>query len=386
MKKYILWLMLTLTLLIAGCGAQRADVPLPKQETPVTETVPEPKPIPETPTQERPAEEVPEETAPGETAENTPAAEETSGIAVQQEPAEEIPAAEVPETPAQKVSHEQAPSVSAQNVPQKTAPDAPAQDVPADEIPGAPAEPPVSETASLTGQLPILMYHHVVPDGTECNDMTVTVSKLETDFQWLLEHSYTPILPRELVSGAPLPEKPVLITFDDGYRSNYELLFPLLKQYEMKAVISVMVYMQDLNVSSFLSWDMCREMTASGFVEIGSHAYRLHNLDERNGNFTQGGINGIRRRPEESDEDFRIRVLDDLQKSHDLLEEQLGTEVTFFAYPFGLREPDAEALIEELFPVTAVTLKGTADLADGTKNMPRFTVTVNTRLSSILKK
>ena len=359
MKKYVLWLMLLLMLTAAGCGAQSSDAPPPKQETAVTETTPAPEQPAEMLPQEDPAEETPSETVPGEITEESPA-EDLSGTPAQETPAENIPAAEVPETPA--------------------------QEEPAEEVPELPAEEPTSEALSLSGSLPILMYHHVVPNGTECNSMTVTVEKLEKDFQWLRDHGYTPILPRELVSGTPLPEKPVLITFDDGYRSNYELLFPLLQQYEMKAVISVMVYMQDLGVSSFLSWDMCREMTASGLVEIGSHAYRLHNLDERNGNFTQGGINGIRRRPEESDEDFRIRVLDDLQKSHDLLEEQLGTEVTFFAYPFGLREPDAEALIEELFPVTAVTLKGTADLADGTKNMPRFTVTVNTRLSSILKK
>ena len=359
MKKYVLWLTLLLMLTTAGCGAQSSDAPPPKQETTVTETTPAPEQSQETLPQENPAEEVPSATVSGETAEESPA-EDLSSTPAREEPAENISDAEVPETPA--------------------------QETPAEEVPELPAEEPAPEALPLSGSLPILMYHHVVPNGTECNSMTVTVEKLEKDFQWLRDHCYTPILPKELVSGAPLPEKPVLITFDDGYRSNYELLFPLLKQYEMKAVISVMVYMQDLNVSSFLSWDMCREMAASGLVEIGSHAYLLHNLDERNGSFTQGGINGIQRRPEESDEDFRIRVLDDLQKSHDLLEEQLGTDVTFFAYPFGLREPDAEALIEELFPVTVVTFKGTADLADGVKNMPRFTVTVNTRLSSILKK
>ena len=320
MKKHILWLMLALMLLTAGCGTRSADTPTPppKQEA-VTE--------------------VPAEVTPAPDSEQKP-------------PAEEVPAETAPEQPAEKL----------------------------------PVEEPAPEAAVHTGPLPILMYHHVVPNGTECNSMTVTVGKLEKDFQWLKDHNYTPILPRDLVSGAPLPQRPVLITFDDGYRSNYELLFPLLQQYNMKAVISVMVYMQDINVSSFLSWDMCREMSESGLVEIGSHTYRLHNLDERNGNFTQGGINGIQRKPDESDEDFRSRVLDDIQKSHDLLETQLGTDVTFFAYPFGLREADAEALIEELFPVTVVTLKGTADLDDGIKNMPRYTVTVSTKLSSILKK
>ena len=87
----------------------------------------------------------------------------------------------------------------------------------------------------------------------------------------------------------------------------------------------------------------------------------------------------------ESDADFQTRVLDDIQKSHDLIEENLGREVTFFAYPFGIREPDAEPLIEELFPVTVVTLKGTSNLSDGIRNMPRWTVTMHTSLASILE-
>ena len=109
------------------------------------------------------------------------------------------------------------------------------------------------------------------------------------------------MLPRELAGGEPLPEKPLLITFDDGYRSNYELLFPLLQAYQMKAVVSIMVYMQDVSADNFLSWDMCREMADSGLVEIGSHAYSLHNLGDLGGNFDPGGINGIQRDPEESD-------------------------------------------------------------------------------------
>ena len=215
--------------------------------------------------------------------------------------------------------------------------------------------------------------------------MTVTAGKLAEDLQWLANHGYNTVLPRELAAGTPLPERPILITFDDGYRSNYELAYPLLQQYQAKAVISVMVYMQEFCATSFLSWDMCREMSDSGLVEIGSHTYQLHNLDGRGGNFTPGGINGIQRKPDESDTDFQARVLDDLQRSHDLLEEKLDCEVTFFAYPFGIRESDAEPLIDALFPVTVVTATGSADLANGVKNMPRWTVTMNTPLSSILE-
>lgn len=233
--------------------------------------------------------------------------------------------------------------------------------------------------------LPVLMYHHVVRDGADCNDMTVTVSRLGGDFCWLRDHGYQTVLPRELADGGPLPEKPVLITFDDGYRSTYELLYPLLQTYQMKAVVSVITLMPDLPADNFLSWDMCREMAESGLVEIGSHTYALHNLGDHGGSFVPGGVNGVQRRPSETDGDFQTRVLDDIQMSHDRIAEKVGKAPVFFAYPFGVREPDAETLIDRLFPVTAVTKPKIADLKQGLHNLPRITVTMKRELRSFLK-
>ena len=239
--------------------------------------------------------------------------------------------------------------------------------------------PPISEP------MPVLMYHHVVPDGTECNAMTVTVGKLKQDFQTILDRGYTPVLPRELVKGTPLPEKPILITFDDGYTSNYELLYPLAQELDVKVVICPIVCMPDIPASNFCSWEMYREMAASGLVEVGSHTYHLHNLGERNGNFDPDLPNGIQRDPKESDEAFQARVLDDIQKSRDRIQEELGIPVTCFAYPFGVREPDAQALVDELFPVTLITKPETADLSQGLQDLPRWTVTMDTQLSRILR-
>ncbi len=249
---------------------------------------------------------------------------------------------------------------------------------------GGASQPQKPSNITYDQTIPILMYHHVLPDGEECNDMTITVSRLEKDLKWLQDQGYTTVLPQELAAGKPLPEKPVLLTFDDGYRSNYELLYPLLKKYQAKAVISVIVKMQDVAASNFLSWDMCREMQDSGLVEIGSHTYQLHNLDVRAGSFTPGGTNGIERKPGEPDMDFRVRVLDDIQKSRDRIEEELGCPVTFFAYPFGVEEPDAQALIESLFPVTVITSRGMADLSGGLRKLPRYTATMKKPPSAYL--
>lgn len=238
--------------------------------------------------------------------------------------------------------------------------------------------------APIRTPMPVLMYHHMVPDGEDCNDMTVTPSKFRADLDTILALGYTPVLPRELASGEDLPEKPILITFDDGYRSNYRLLYPILQEYGVKACVSVIVLMPDLPTDNFCIWDELREMTDSGLVEIGSHTYRLHNLGDLGGSFNHNGPNGIERDPTESDADFQARVLDDIQKSHDRLTAELGG-VTCFAYPFGCKEPEAEALVEELFPVTLMTNTATADLSKGLHDLPRYTVTMSTDLKKILK-
>ena len=231
--------------------------------------------------------------------------------------------------------------------------------------------------------LPVLMYHHIVPDGEECNEMCITAGRLEEDLQWLEDNGYHTVLPRELAAGE-IPEKPVLITFDDGYRSNYDLAYPLLLKHQAKAVVSIMVLMQECWSDEFLSWIMCQEMNASGLVEIGSHAYALHNLDERGGSFTPGGVNGVERLPDESDAAFQTRVLDDIQKSYDLIAQNVGTPPTFFAYPFGRNDPDADPFIQSLFPVTATTHPRTADLALGLYDLPRYSVTMRDSAARLL--
>ena len=93
---------------------------------------------------------------------------------------------------------------------------------------------------------------------------------------------------------------------------------------------------------------------------------------------------GVERRAGESDADFKARVLDDIQLSHDRIVEKLGG-VTCFAYPFGCSDPDAKALVDALFPVSLMTTPRCADLADGLHDLPRYTVTMKTDLTKLLK-
>ena len=189
-----------------------------------------------------------------------------------------------------------------------------------------------------TGPLPILMYHDVTDGPTSDNPMVVTTEKLEGDLCWLKENGYHTILPRELTAGEPLPEKPVMITFDDGYVSNYRLLFPLLQKYQMKPAICLIVSLTDKDPEGHghLTWDMCREMQASGLVEIASHTYALHNL-EQNGDYFAKGVNGIQRKTGESSWQFQMRVLTDLKKSRDILQRELVPSLNCLPTPMEQR-------------------------------------------------
>lgn len=225
-------------------------------------------------------------------------------------------------------------------------------------------------------QLYILMYHSVVPDGTGCNTWTTTESQLRADLQWMAEHGYTTVLPGELAAGKPLPERAVLITFDDGYANNYSIAFPLLKEFGAKAVISPVVGYLEPKGGSFLSWDMCREMLASELVEIGSHTYNLHKEAE--------GVLGIQRRSGESKQAYEDRVFPDIETSIQLLESNLNCKITFFAYPHGRTDSWARAFLREHFAVTVTTAEGVASVSGGLYDLPRYNINSERTARSIL--
>lgn len=210
------------------------------------------------------------------------------------------------------------------------------------------------------------MYHDVIQEeASSCNDWTTTTDQLREDLQWLKDHGYTTLLPSELAGGAPLPDKAVMITFDDGYASNYRLAFPILKEFGAKAVVSLITRRMEDGNPNFLTWDMCREMADSGLVEFGSHTRDHHG---------GGDPRGIQRSKGESREDYLQRILPDLQSSIDLIETQLGREVLFFAYPHGQTEPWANDFLREHFSVTVTTHHGAADISGGLYDLPRYNI------------
>lgn len=169
-----------------------------------------------------------------------------------------------------------------------------------------------------------MLYHDfvtTVPDNDPDNFNYInTPQSFEENIKVLIDNGYTFISFKELNDAndgkIKLPEKPILITMDDGYYSNYEYIYPILKEYNVKASIFVVTdnIGKELNGKKYLEWDQCLEMQNSKLVEIFSHSKR-HIFYNR----------------------FSVKtIIDDVNDSYEIIEEKLGEkEIKVFAYPYG---------------------------------------------------
>ena len=130
----------------------------------------------------------------------------------------------------------------------------------------------------ISTQVPILMYHHLSEDVT--NSEMVSPEQFEAQIRALSEAGYTGVSFDELqayvLRGAPLPEKPVVITFDDGYESNYTLAYPILQKYGMKATVFLIA--GDVGKPHKLTRAQLAELVQSGLVSIQSHGWSHRNM------------------------------------------------------------------------------------------------------------
>ncbi|QEC44425.1 polysaccharide deacetylase [Pseudobacter ginsenosidimutans] len=127
--------------------------------------------------------------------------------------------------------------------------------------------------------LRVLMYHKVSGNG-ERDFLTVTADQLSTQWKYLKSEGYSPILFSDLVQfvqqGKALPPKPVLLTFDDGYKDNYEVMYPILQHLGMKAnIFLVPGYLkQQMHSSDGVYLDLSEiRIMKSSLVEFGLHSY-----------------------------------------------------------------------------------------------------------------
>ncbi len=253
----------------------------------------------------------------------------------------------------------------------------------------------VPRAAAAHTEVPILMYHNLTTDISEISAMTITQDRFRQDMEFLQQYGFTPLLSADLINikaGAkPMPEKPVMITFDDGYESNYTLGYPVLKETGMRATISVITsHLRDGSGSGYDSsmiWPQLKEMYDSGIVDVGSHTNALHN-EESVGQFIEGGANGIQRHAGEDYSAYQLRVGNDIAASVRSIRTHLGedTKVWYFSYPLG--ETDSwfgQVLLDHGFYVSTTTRPRTADIAAGLYGLPRYRITMQQSVSQLLQ-
>ena len=219
--------------------------------------------------------------------------------------------------------------------------------------PGARAVVSAVDAAQQSIDLPVLMYHSINSKESKAGEYVITPAALREDLLWLTENGFHTVVVQDLIDyveqGVPLPEKPVMLTFDDGYYNNYLNAFPLLQEYRMKAVISIIIsetdkYSQlDENRENYshLTWDQIREMMDSGLIEFQSHSYCLHKNKS-------GERKGIGKKSGESTEQYQQAIREDVETGQLRFVEMTGYAPTAFTYPFGAVSEDSYPVLEEL--------------------------------------
>lgn len=206
--------------------------------------------------------------------------------------------------------------------------------------------------AAGTVALPVLMYHHILDRQSRLCDYIVSRAEFEADLKYIRDEGYTTILPQELVAyyeeGTPLPQKPILLTFDDGFESVLVYALPLLKQYHMKAVVSIVgAYTDqftecvDCNVNyAYLNWSEVAELKNSGCFALGNHTYDLHSLNRMRP--------AAKRMNGESIDEYRSVLQNDIGKLQEEMTEHIGITPTLFAYPYGFVSEESKDILRDM--------------------------------------
>ncbi|GIO29891.1 deacetylase [Paenibacillus albilobatus] len=182
--------------------------------------------------------------------------------------------------------------------------------------------------------IPILMYHSI--SQNRHGKLFVSPEVFYQQMEHLNHAGYHTITFKDLLhwkTGEALPDKPVLITFDDGYLDNYKVAYPILKAFQMKATI--FVTSDFIGSPNHLNWSQIREMEQSGFIEIGAHTRHHVELTKSK----------------------KLQRVDEVLGGKRRLEKGLGHPVIAFAYPSGKYNQNVVQVVKRAGFEFAVTTK-----------------------------
>lgn len=198
-------------------------------------------------------------------------------------------------------------------------------------------------------RLPVLMYHSILKDSARQGQYVVSPAVLAADLDALQARGYQTVTVSDLLAyvqeGTPLPEKPVMITFDDGYYNNYVYAYPLLQQRGMRAVVSVIgsqtaQYTADGVENAY--WSHLRTerlLEMQDVFEVQNHSWNLHEYGERRG--------CLRRRGEDVSS-YESLLREDTTQTQTLLTGAGLPAPTCYTYPFGACSEESERILKEM--------------------------------------
>ena len=204
-------------------------------------------------------------------------------------------------------------------------------------------------TSAYIAEIPCVMYHSV--NKNPKNEFSITPALFEEDMKYLKCHGYQSVTLQEIYdsvyNGGKLPQKPVLITFDDGYRDVLYEALPILEKYEYTAVMAVTGASVGKTLSDFphMNADELKMMDRSRIFELISHSYDLHKNDERV---------GASKLENETVGEYRKILTSDLAKSFSQLRSITGKSSTAFAYPYGAASDESVKILESAGVKTAL--------------------------------
>lgn len=250
-----------------------------------------------------------------------------------------------------------------------------------------------------------IAFHDVVDFKGDLDDDAVTTDNLIVFLEWLKGNQWTAISLDDIENARrgikPLPERAILITFDDGYVSLYQRVYPLLLAYRIPIVVSLVgswmdtpageqVSYGDMKVprAKFLSWDQAREMQRSGLVEFASHGYDMHRgiLANPQGNeigaaYTRAYVKG---QGYEDRASFRKRLAADLNRSRELMHRELGKTPRTITWPYGRYTGDGIEVAKECGFSMALTVNHEPPNVNQPFLIGRYLPSHNPKLPSIV--
>jgi biofilm PGA synthesis lipoprotein PgaB len=251
-----------------------------------------------------------------------------------------------------------------------------------------------------------LCYHEVADSISDPAGNAISADRLIQHFSWLRANGYRVISVDDLLAAQrgerQLPDRAVLLTFDDGYASFYSRVYPLLKAFGYPAVLALVgswldapadaeVVYADRPVprGNFMSWEQLREVADSGLVEIASHSYGLHQgiVANPQGNLepalTSRHYDQVSGRYEDDTAQI-TRIRTDLTRNRDLLELRLGVRPRVMVWPFGRYNQPAVAIAKDLGMPVALTLESGPNRLDRLDHIHRILVPGNQKLEDLV--